>query len=78
MKQLKRISLFVFIDALGWELLKRHSFLDDILITKEPLGTIFGYSSTCDPTIITGKLPRYHGHFSFFYFNPEGSPFNTA
>ena len=52
------LRLFVFIDALGWELARKYSFLDDILVTKTPLGTIFGYSSTCDPTILTGKLPR--------------------
>lgn len=74
-KNMKKVSLFVFIDAFGWEILKRHSFLDDLLVTKVPLGTIFGYSSTCDPTIITGKMPRDHGHFSFFVFNPAESPF---
>lgn len=71
----KKLSLFTFIDAFGWEILQRHSFLDDILTTKIPVGTIFGYSSTCDPTIITGKMPRDHGHFSFFYYNPKESPF---
>ena len=69
------LSLFVFIDALGWELVQRYSFLDRLLTTRAPLGTIFGYSSTCDPTILTGKLPREHGHFAFFYYNPAQSPF---
>ena len=36
---------------------------------------MLGYSSACDPTILTGKLPREHGHFSFFRFAPEASPF---
>src|SRR6266852_2291189 len=69
------LSLFVFIDAFGWELARKYPFLDELLVTKRPLGTVFGYSSTCDPTILTGKLPREHGHFSFFYHNPAGSPF---
>ncbi|MCF7946218.1 MAG: alkaline phosphatase family protein [Spirochaetia bacterium] len=69
------VSLFVFIDALGWEILKEHSFLDDVLVQKSPIDTIFGYSATCDPTILTGKLPREHGHFSFFTYDPENSPF---
>ena len=72
------LSLFVFIDAFGWELARKYAFLDDILVTKKPLGTIFGYSSTCDPTILTGKLPREHGHFSFFYHNPAESPFGIC
>lgn len=72
---MEKISLNIFIDAFGWELARRHSFLDDVLVTRQPLGTVFGYSSTCDPTIITGKMPREHGHFSFFYYNPDISPF---
>lgn len=70
-----RISLFVFIDAFGWEILKQHRFLEDSLPYRQPLGTMFGYSSTCDPTIITGALPRDHGHFSFFVYDPKKSPF---
>lgn len=71
----KRLSVFVLIDAFGWELAQRHPFLDDVLTCKQPLETVFGYSSTCDPTILTGKLPREHGHFSFFAYNPAASPF---
>ena len=66
----KRLTLFVFIDAFGWELVKRWPFMEDIIAAKAPLDTIFGYSSTCDPTILTGKLPRDHGHFAFYYYNP--------
>lgn len=70
-----RITLCVFIDAFGWELARRHPFLDDILTHRAPLQTVFGYSSTCDPTILTGKLPREHGHFTFFTYGPDQSPF---
>lgn len=70
-----RLTLAVFIDAFGWELLRRTPFLDDVLTWKQPLDTIFGYSSSCDPTILTGVLPREHGHFSFFYYAPDASPF---
>lgn len=73
----RRVALFVFIDAFGWELLKALPFLDDVLVHKQPLGSIFGYSSTCDPTILTGLLPRDHGHFSFFYYDPAKSPFRA-
>ncbi len=73
----EKISLFVFIDALGWELAGRHSFLDDLLPVRAPMETIFGYSSTCHPTILTGTLPRTHRHFTFFYYNPKESPFRA-
>ncbi len=71
----KSVSLCVFIDAFGWDLMQTHSFLDDVLVHKQPLDTIFGYSSTCDPTILTGLMPRDHGHFSFFAYDPDNSPF---
>jgi len=74
----KQLALFVFIDAFGWEILQQHRFLDDILVTKQPVDTIFGYSSTCMPSILTGKLPRDHGHFAFFCYNPEESPFGLC
>ncbi|MDC7244400.1 MAG: alkaline phosphatase family protein [Sphaerochaetaceae bacterium] len=72
------VSLSIFIDALGWEILQSHSFLDDELIHKQDLRTIFGYSATCDPTILTGALPRDHGHFSFYAYDPEHSPFKGS
>lgn len=68
------LRIFCFIDALGWELAQNHEFLSDQLITRAPLQTILGYSSTCDPSILTGKWPWEHGHFSFFYHDPSGSP----
>lgn len=74
----KKLALFTFIDAFGWELLKENKFLEGFLKTKSPLTTIFGYSATCDPTILTGLLPRDHGHFSFFVYDPVNSPFKTA
>ena len=52
------LRLYCFIDALGWKLAEQHGFLQDLLVTRAPLGTLLGYSSTCDPSILTGKLPR--------------------
>lgn len=75
---MKKLALFIFVDALGWEILKSRTLLDDVLTYRSPLKSIFGYSSTCDPTIITGKLPREHRHFSFFYYAPEKSPFGLC
>ncbi len=73
-----RLGLFVFVDAFGWEILRQNTFMQDVLPFRCPLGTIFGYSSTCDPTILTGALPREHGHFSFYRYAPESSPFKHA
>jgi predicted AlkP superfamily pyrophosphatase or phosphodiesterase len=73
----KKLDIFVLIDAFGWELAQRYPFLDDILSHKGPLQTVFGYSSSCDPTILTGTLPQQHGHFSFFVYDPPASPFKS-
>lgn len=70
-----KLSLCVFIDGFGWEILQDHSFLEDVLTTRKPLDTVLGYSSTCIPTILTGKMPREHGHFAFFCYDPRRSPF---
>ena len=71
MRSKKPLTLFAFIDAFGWDILQHHSFLDDLLPNKAPLGTVFGYSSTCIPTILSGTMPREHGHFSFFIITPR-------
>ena len=41
---MKTLGLFVFIDALGWEVLRRHpKFLADLAPERKPLETILGY-----------------------------------
>lgn len=71
------LSLAVFIDALGSEIVKRFGFLPERLVVQKPLNTVFGYSSTCDPTILTGTSPQEHGHFAFFTYAPRNSPFKN-
>ncbi|MEM6821017.1 MAG: alkaline phosphatase family protein [Verrucomicrobiota bacterium] len=75
-KKKPKLPLFIFIDAFGWEVLSRHSFfLDDLAPHRKKLETILGYSSACDPSIVSGKLPYQHGLWSSFYYAPETSPF---
>ena len=71
----RKLVVAVFIDALGWEIYQRHGFLQKHLRHAQPLRTTFGYSSACDPTILTGVPPREHGHFSFFVRARNASPF---
>lgn len=74
---MKTLGLFVFIDALGWEVLRRHpGFLADLAPHRKPLETILGYSSACDPSIISGLTPSQHKLWSSYYYLPDGgSPF---
>ena len=72
----KGLDLFVFSDALGWELAERYKFGSDWLPHRMPCRTLLGYSCTCDPTILTGCQPDEHLHFSFFVKAASGqSPF---
>jgi len=70
-----KISIVVFIDALGWEVLKGRRFMDDRLPFRRKLRSVFGFSSACIPSILTGLMPREHRHWSFFYYAPATSPF---
>jgi len=70
-----KIDIFMFIDALGWEVIKNRGFLEELLPYRYPVEMQFGYSSTAIPTILTGKQPVDHKHLNFFYYDPINSPF---
>lgn len=72
----EKLSLFIFIDAFGWEILRRNpGFLEGLIQDSRPLETILGYSSACDPAIISGLTPSEHGLWNSFYYDPANSPF---
>jgi predicted AlkP superfamily pyrophosphatase or phosphodiesterase len=72
----KKLSLFLFIDAFGWEVKQRHpEFLTGLVQDSKKLETILGYSSACDPSIISGLTPGEHKLWSSFYYDPEGCPY---
>lgn len=71
-----KIALFVFIDAFGWEVYRRNGFfLENLKRDARKLDTIFGYSSACDPSIITGVTPSEHRMWSSFYYAPGTCPY---
>jgi len=65
----------MFIDALGWEIINKHKFCEKSLPFRYPAKMQLGYSSTAIPTILSGKKPVEHKHFSFYYYDPIKSPF---
>ncbi len=69
------INIFILIDALGWEYIKDKPFLDGIATTKIPVKSILGFSSGVIPSILTGKYPQEHKHWSLYYYSPKTSPF---
>ncbi|WP_205684957.1 alkaline phosphatase family protein [Poseidonibacter lekithochrous] len=72
---MKKLSLFVFIDGFGWEVYKKHGFNNKAIDTRKKLKTTFGFSSGADPSILTGRYPDEHTHWSSFYYDPKNSPF---
>jgi len=71
------VEIFLFIDALGWELVERTGFMLERLPYRRKIEMQFGYSSTAIPTILSGKTPAEHGHLGLFRFAPEASPFKA-
>jgi hypothetical protein len=69
------ISIYVLIDGLGWELIQNRSFLDDVLVDRQPVETVLGYSSAAIPSLLSGRYPSEHGHWNLFYYSPGTSPF---
>ncbi len=63
------------IDAMGWEILRNDSFGKDFAPTRKRLDSVFGYSSTCVPSILSGRWPDEHRNWCYFVHDPENSPF---
>lgn len=70
-----RQDIFVFIDALGWDVVEPTEFLGDLLPYRKPMTMQFGYSCSAIPTILSGQRPDGHGHLGLFRYAPEDSPF---
>ena len=54
------LPLFIFIDACGWEIVKDDPFLKSIAPLRKRLRSVFGYSSACVPSILSGAWPDQH------------------
>lgn len=60
------VTVVVFIDALGRCVADAHGFLDGSPGQAYTLQTVIGYSSSAIPSLLTGELPRVHGHFGMY------------
>lgn len=72
----RHITVCVLIDALGWKIIEERKFLNDLLVYRQPLRTVLGFSSGAIPSLLTGRAPSQHGHWNLFYYDPTGSPFS--
>ena len=71
----KSISLFIMVDACGWEIVKNDPFCQRIAPHRHKLESVFGYSSTCVPSIVSGRWPDEHRNWCYFVHDPKRSPF---
>lgn len=69
------LPLFVMIDAAGWEILRANPFAESLVPTRKRLDSVFGYSSACVPSIVSGRWPDQHRNWCFFVHDPAHSPF---
>lgn len=70
-----KASIFVLVDALGWEWIKEHPFLKEVAPYRRPLDSVLGFSTAAIPSILTGRFPQEHGRLSLFYRANGHSPF---
>ncbi len=69
------LTVFLFIDALGWKIINEYDFLPDELPHRKAVDMQFGYSCSAVPTILSGEQPTVHGHLSLFNYDPASSTF---
>lgn len=69
------LPLFIFIDACGWEIVKNTPFARGFAPNRKRLESVFGYSSACVPSILSGQWPAEHRNWCYFVHSPATSPF---
>ena len=71
------LPLFIMIDAMGWEILRDDPFGKNFAPNRKKLESVFGYSSTCVPSILSGHWPDEHYNWCYFVYDPKNSPFRS-
>ncbi len=71
------LPLFVFIDACGWEIIREDPFARTFAPVRKRLESVFGYSSACVPSILSGRWPVEHRNWCYFVYDPANSPFKS-
>ncbi len=71
------LPLFIMVDACGWEIIRDDPFGREFAPTRRRLESVFGYSSTCVPSILSGRWPVEHRNWCYFVYDPAHSPFRS-
>ena len=60
------LRCFFFIDAMGTEVIRNRPEITEVAPHVSSLRSVLGYSSACVPSILSGRLPQDHLHWSYF------------
>ena len=71
------LPLFIMVDACGWEIVKNDPFARAFAPHRHRLESVFGYSSACVPSILSGRWPVEHRNWCYFVHDPANSPFRS-
>ena len=71
------LPLFIMVDACGWEIIRNDSFGQSFAPHRRKMNSVFGYSSTCVPSILSGRWPDEHRNWCYFVYDPANSPFRS-
>ena len=71
------LPLFIMVDACGWEIVKNDPFAERFAPHRHRLDSVFGYSSACVPSILSGRWPVEHRNWCYFVYDPKNSPFKS-
>jgi len=72
---LKKATVVILIDALGFEIARRHSFNIKGLDTRIVVKTTLGFSQSAIISILSSLPATIHGKWMMYSFNRESSPF---
>src|SRR4030095_8906426 len=59
------------------EIVKGYSFVQKLAPNRKRLESVFGYSSACVPSILSGRWPDEHRNWCYFVYDPKNSPFTS-
>ncbi|HWD20890.1 MAG TPA: alkaline phosphatase family protein [Verrucomicrobiae bacterium] len=71
------LPVFILVDACGWEIMRERTFLPRLAPERKKLNSVFGYSSTCVPSILSGRWPDEHRNWCYYVYDPAHSPFKS-
>jgi hypothetical protein len=74
----KRRSVFVLIDALGWDVVSETGFLPELSGTRAGLRAVLGYSGACQAAMYSGLSPSESGHWLMYYFTKKTTTFRET